>query len=144
MRTNVLCLNGHCDKCDDPRCGHHCHIDQDDLFTSEQVEPVVKLLPPVARNTDPVTSHDATPAPTSRTTMMRQLLTQFRTGGVTAEQAADAAGYTSADGAWKRVSDLRNAGYIEATDRTHKARSGREQTVWEITQTGWAWLGGRL
>jgi hypothetical protein len=141
MRTSIVCWNNNCTHCQDPKCGHHCHYTSGQLgiFDVDKGEPD---LPPVARVTDEPTSHAATPAPTSRTTIMRNLLAQFVRNEFTSEQATQGAGYQPADGAWKRVSDLRNAGYIQSTGRTRKASSGREQTVWQITEAGRAWMGG--
>lgn len=92
----------------------------------------------LARNTDPDTSHDAAAQVNGRRreTMARQLLAVFAICPLTAEEAADACDFTADDGAWRRVSDLVNAGLLTNTDRRHRARSGRDQLVREITQAG--------
>jgi len=62
--------------------------------------------------------------------MQARLLAQYRFGAwFTAEEAAEAAGYTPADGAWKRVSDLVRLGLLVDTGERRKGRSGRSQRV---------------
>ena len=89
-----------------------------------------------ARSTDPVTSHDAAARLSDKATMMRRLLRAHYARPLTAEEASDLCGYDAADGAWKRVSDLANAGLIEDTGQRRTARSGREQVVRAITEAG--------
>lgn len=43
---------------------------------------------------------------------------------------------TGIQGVWKRVSDLKNMGFIAPTGHTRSSRSGREQEVLEITDAG--------
>lgn len=43
---------------------------------------------------------------------------------------------TRIDGIWKRVSDLKNLGFLEATGQRREARSGRMQEVYAITPAG--------
>lgn len=104
----------------------------------EQVEAL--YAPPareLARTTDPETSHEAARMLGGKAgTMRRRLLTVFLQGSRTAEEAADAAGYTAADGAWKRVSDLAKASLIVDIGITRPGRSGREQRVMAITPLG--------
>ena len=69
-------------------------------------------------------------------TIRRQLLATFRTTPRTAESAAIAAGFDRGDGAWKRVSDLLNAGFLEPTGITANGSSGRPQRVLRITDAG--------
>lgn len=102
-------------------------------------EPLFDLDPHThARTTDPRTSHAAARRLARRVTMLRRLLTEFARfpDGLTAEEAATFAGYTADDGAWKRVSDLALAGWIEDTGRNRIASSGRDQIVRAITDTG--------
>ena len=77
--------------------------DQLDLFTTTH-----------ARATDPDTSHEAAARVSNAAAMKRRLLAVFQAapGGLSAEAACEAAGYTPADGAWKRVSDLERDGLI--------------------------------
>jgi hypothetical protein len=93
-----------------------------------------------ARATDPSTSLNAAVELTDKATMMRNLLYAYRNdmtdGGLTAEEACAAASYTAEDGAWKRVSDLKAAGWIEPTGTTRPGLSGRAQAVCRITDTG--------
>ena len=50
--------------------------------------------------------------------------------------AEDVKMLTGIDGIWKRVSDLKNQGLIEATGRTRVSREGREADVYELTEVG--------
>ncbi len=97
----------------------------------------------LSRSFDPTTSFDAAKALGSAGTRRRRLLETFVTGDRTAEEAAARAGYTPADGAWKRVSDLKNLGLIAPTGSTRPGTSGREQDVLRITADGWAALTGK-
>ena len=86
----------------------------------------------LARTTDPVTSHEAA-RKVQRDTMLANLISVFeKSSGMTAEEAATAAGYTAADGAWKRVSDLINAGVLVDTGQTRAGSSGRQQRVLKV------------
>src|SRR4249920_2245228 len=93
----------------------------------------------LARSADPPTSHaaaerlDAGRAGTVR----RRLLAQFvRYPSLTADEATSAAGFDASDGAWKRVSDLKNLGLVEATGETRAGSSGRQQQVLRATEAG--------
>ena len=97
----------------------------DDLFMPWQK--------PTVRTTDPETSHAAARTLTRAGTMRRTLLEVFGAADCTAEEAGVRAGYTAADGAWKRVSDLRVARLIEETGATRRASTGRQQRVMRIT-----------
>lgn len=102
-------------------------------------EPLFDLDPHThARTGDPRTSHAAARRLAARETMLRRLLAEFARypDGLTAEEAAAFAGYTPADGAWKRVSDLALAGWIADTGRNRTASSGRDQIVRRITDAG--------
>lgn len=93
----------------------------------------------LARRTDPDTSAAAAHSLGHRPRIMRErLLGEFAAVplGLTAEQAAARAGYTAADGAWKRVSDLQNAGLISDTGARSTGLSGRSQVLWAITDEG--------
>lgn len=96
----------------------------------------------LARREDPETSHQAARLLGGKAgTMRRRLLIAFgASGGLTAEEAANLCGFTAADGAWKRVSDLKNAKLIAPMGKTRPASSGREQQVLGITDLGWAAL----
>jgi len=89
-----------------------------------------------ARTTDPDTSSAAARRLSDKRTMMRRLLRAFEAGDSTAEEVAARCGYTAADGAWKRVSDLRNAGWVEDTGHRRPGSSGRQQMVLAITDAG--------
>lgn len=93
-----------------------------------------------ARTTDPDTSQAAAhEIGDSRQTMIRHLLRAYSirpSTGLTAEEAADWCRYTAESGAWKRVSDLAQLGWIEDTGSRRTARSGRGQMVRRITLAG--------
>lgn len=91
----------------------------------------------LSRTTDPETSKAAA-VRVDAAFMRGKLLAVFARGEHTAEEASRAAGYTPADGAWKRVSDLKNLGLIEPTGTTRTASSGREQAVMRVTAKGLA------
>lgn len=100
----------------------------------------------LARFSDPVTSHQADAAlrtregdaNTLRPGTHRHRALQcflFDTYGVNLT-ADEVQVQTSIEGIWKRVSDLKTMGFIAPTGHTRRSRSGREQDVLEITQTG--------
>ena len=87
-----------------------------------------------ARATDPSTSVDAARLlGTHAESMATKLLQVYRSvQDATADEAASQAGYTRAQGAWKRVSDLLNAGLIEDTGQTRQGQQGRAQRVLRV------------
>lgn len=98
----------------------------------------------LARLEDPDTSHAAARALAGKAgTMRRRLLAVYvkAPGGLTAEEAADRAGFDPAEGPWKRVSDLTNMDLIRPTGKTRAASSGRQQRVLRITDAGREALG---
>jgi hypothetical protein len=128
MPLSTACLNDHHNWCESG-CTCHCHPTSDDqpsLFGG--------LTPPVSRTTDPDTSHaaEAQLDKTGRQTMQRKLLAVIDKR--TSEEATSVAGYSKADGAWKRVSDLRNAGLIRDSGDRRRGSSGRMQIVWEVVR----------
>lgn len=103
----------------------------------DQLDLLAELDPHThARTEDPGTSHAAAAQLSSKRTMMRRLLTQYASVWLTAEEAALACGFTAADGAWKRVSDLLNAGLLEDSGQLRTGSSGRAQRVLRITAAG--------
>lgn len=91
----------------------------------------------LARGDDPETSHAAARSLGGHAgTMRRRLLDAFAAADRTAEEAATAAGYSGADGAWKRVSDLLRAEMVAPTGETREATSGRQQRILRITEAG--------
>lgn len=94
---------------------------------------------PLFRASDPVTSQQGAAHIRPKIgSQMHRLLIQYsahRIAGLTDEQACTAAGVTT--GGWKRCSDLRRLGLIEATGETRTASSGVEQRVCRITADGW-------
>jgi hypothetical protein len=89
-----------------------------------------------ARAGDPDTSHAAARQLEARTMLRRLLLAYADHDSLTAEEAADACGYTADEGAWKRCSDLANQGLVEDTGERRLARSGRWQMARQITLAG--------
>jgi len=94
----------------------------------------------LARKTDPVTSKIA--AKTVKTQPYKNLLLlEFAQKSQTSEEAAEKAGLLHT-GYWKRVSDLFNARLIRPRLKsngdlmTRTGLSGKEQTVWIITEEG--------
>mgnify|MGYP003639790797 FL=1 len=99
----------------------------------------VKPLPMV-RNTDPVTSHKAAKSALPRTSSQKiRLLSVYRSHrDMTADEAGIATGLSEKAGCcyWHRVSDLIKEGLIEPTGETRLARSGEQQRVNRITESG--------
>jgi hypothetical protein len=97
----------------------------------------------LARNTDPATSQDAVPVEDVRNTQALTLLRVFTNAMPHAMIAADAS-YAArlTDGGWKRVSDLKRAGYVApalgADDRplTIPGPSGRKCALLKATEAG--------
>jgi predicted ArsR family transcriptional regulator len=99
---------------------------------------------PIARTTDPTTSHagakDVEPRrPTHKTLLLREV---YRHGALTADEAAEAAGLEHT-GYWKRISDLIREGLLtpvvdEVTGDvvTRPGRSGSAQRVLRLTAKG--------
>ena len=84
------------------------------------------LFTPIARSSDPETSHAGAKAiEPKRGTQASQILATIRayTAGLTALEVER---YTLIRGAWKRVSDLKNAGLIRTTG---EVRDGGEVYV---------------
>jgi len=99
----------------------------------------------LARNTDPRTSRDAArDALPEMGSHRRRLLIWFAAAGdagLTADEAAERADLLHV-GYWKRVSDLKNNGFIRPTGKKRKGRKGSAQQVYAVTHRGrWA-LGG--
>lgn len=94
-----------------------------------------------ARTEDPDTSKAAARQVSrrQRQAMRARLLDAFRCSpwGLSAEQAAAAAGYTADDGAWKRVSDLERDGLVEDSGTRVQGSHGRQVRVLVITEAGW-------
>lgn len=106
-------------------------MSDDDALLDRSLNPTTH-----ARNTDPSTSHTAAARLSDKRTMLRTLLTLYTRWDLTAEEAAREAGYTAADGAWKRVSDLLRLGLLEDTGEHRPGSSGRGQRVLRITDAG--------
>lgn len=79
----------------------------------------IDLFTPIARATDPATSHAGAKAiEPKRGTQASQILATFRAYAHTGLTDAEVESYTKIRGAWKRCSDLRNAGLIRPTGET--------------------------
>lgn len=90
-----------------------------------------------ARRTDPQTSKDAAARVTTAASHRTSLLAAYAKApeGLTAEEAADAAGIDRW-AASKRVSDLLRNSHLYDTGERRAGESGREQRVLEITWAG--------
>lgn len=94
----------------------------------------------LARKIDPITSKMAADSVKPKPYMMR-LLEQFAKRSQTSEMAAERADLLHI-GYWKRVSDLRRAGWItvrtdlKGTPLMWFNASGRRALVWKITDEG--------
>lgn len=89
-------------------------------------------LPPVARTTDPSTSHAAVPADQSRRTQMAALLAAITAEPLTAEEAGRRCGLDTYQ-AHRRTADLKNTGQIEDSGLRRRGSSGRLAIVWQVT-----------
>lgn len=86
-------------------------------------------LPPIARDTDGETSHEAA-AKVKRVSQIEQVLKAIKAHpGLTAGEIGDV---TSINGVWKRISDLKNQGRIRAGVATAYYKGNRQQTWWPI------------
>lgn len=104
------------------------------------IEPALFDIDPLthARRGDPDTSHSSAAMLRPKEQMMVRLLIEFAHEPLTAEEAAELAGYGPGDGAWKRVSDLVRAGLLMDTGYRRVGHSGRPQIVRAITTKGMA------
>ena len=95
-----------------------------------------------ARTTDPDTSHASAKRPFQRGSQRHRLLTEYsvRPEGLTDEEAASLAGI-KAGCPWKRCSELREMGMIQATGRVRESSMGAMQQVCAITFGGRRMLG---
>lgn len=103
-----------------------------------------------ARGNDPKTSHDGGADVSVRAGSQRAKLLAAYSGspeGLTATEAAMSAGVSLESCYWKRCSELRQGGYIEAVFRENgepmtrkNPRSGSSQEVNALTRLGQQWL----
>ena len=99
----------------------------DDLFSA-----------PLARNSDPVTSHEAAADATLNAGTNRALVLTIhanKPAGLTDYELADLA-HLQQNSAGKRRGELRDAGLIEQTEIRRPAPSGSMAIVWRITPAG--------
>lgn len=102
----------------------------------------------LARFSDPATSHQADAALREREGKANQIKPgthrhrALEFFAIRPQTADDVQRMTGVEGIWKRVSDLKNMGFIAPTGHTRRSRSGREQEVLEITQAGREALNG--
>lgn len=113
-----------------------------EAFYVSRVPPVDRRHDGGARTSDPSTSKRAAKLVAPRTGTQRwSLLSEFsrvfhndvERDGWTAEEASEAIGVP---GAWRRVSELLQGGYIEPTGAERKTRSGTDAGVYRITDKG--------
>lgn len=98
---------------------------------------------PGARTDDPATSHAAADSVTMRSGSARaRLLAVYADsahwGGLTDEEAATGAGLSARSCWWKRCSELRHLGLIEATGDTRATTVGQQAQVCAVTRSGMA------
>jgi hypothetical protein len=101
-------------------------------------EPTLFDGPPVARTTDPGTSHQAAKAVRVHAASQKaRLLRAYadEPNGMTDEEAAAATGLGDS-GYWKRCSELRSMGWIARTGHTRVGKTGMAQEVCAITESG--------
>ncbi len=96
------------------------------------------------RNSDPDTSHAAAEAAGSKRQLgiAARLYRAFADAypfGLTADEAARRAGFTRADGAWKRCSDLKRQRAVYDTGQRRPGESGRDQAVLRLVVKGDIW-----
>jgi len=116
--------------------------DEIPLFTTYPTQAGVQYkFHPLARSTDPATSHAAAASVRLRTGSQKwRLLEAFFSGGpAIAEQAARRANLLHA-GYWKRVSELLADGLIYDTGVTLESTAGEACRVYRITPAGTAAL----
>ena len=98
----------------------------------------------MARHADPNTSHQAALTVSKRAPSQQVQLLQTFDGGreLTDEESGDLSGLSKKPKCcyWKRLSELRQGGYIEDTGRTKASSVGEQQRVCRITCKGAAFL----
>ncbi len=113
---------------------------QEELFTTQVTG--VDRDHALARFSDPVTSQSADATLRVREgeanvirkgTHRHRALNAFVPHPATADEVQVDTGI---EGIWKRVSDLRNMGFIAPTGHVRPSRAGRDQEVLQITQAG--------
>lgn len=90
-----------------------------------------------ARRTDPATSHAAAESVVDITQSI-----QWQVMGVlidadkplAVEQIVDRMPHLEKDQVWRRVSDLKNKGWVEDSGELHGNRNGRSATRWRVTR----------
>lgn len=125
-------------------------VEPGDAFYVSRVPPRRRVFEPTpggARRSDPSTSKRAALDAAPRTGSQRHALlvqyeiagngSRFAFGGLTAEMAC---GLIDKPGAWRRVSELLDGGFIEPTGKVETNRSGSEAEVYRITEKGRAAL----
>lgn len=115
--------------------------DEIPLFTTYPTQAGVQYrYHPLARTTDPATSHAGAASVRFRSSSQKgRLLAAFATGPAIAEEAAQRARLQHV-GYWKRVSELLADGLIEETGDTARSRAGEACRIYRITAAGTAAL----
>lgn len=93
-----------------------------------------------ARTGDPETSHLAAASVDPAGLQLALMRALAAAGEGNRDELAARAGITQAQ-AWRRLSELHDAGLIQPTGLTRPGVSGRQQTVYRMTQAGVRWLG---
>ena len=111
------------------------------LFTTYPTQAGIQYrYHPLARTTDPATSHAGAASVRFRSSSQKgRLLAAFAAGPAIAEEAAQRARLGHV-GYWKRVSELLADGLIEETGDTARSRAGEACRIYRITAAGTAAL----
>jgi len=96
-------------------------------------EPRAALLLPGARTADRGTSHAAAFSMISAASSLRTaVLAEMRLHGPGTRDEIAHRMHMPPDKIWRRFSELKDLGLIEATDQTRLGDSGRHQSVWRV------------
>jgi len=121
MPTSVLCVNGNCRFCSDPKCDHHCHpwnsTAQDGLWPDEEpdlpVRPYTQHGKPssgYARGAS--TSEEAEPGRAGAQTEVFALLKAAKRRGLTGHEASDGIGKPRTTTGQAALSNLHKDGLV--------------------------------
>ena len=87
-------------------------------------------MTPLARNTDPFTSHQAAARTEFRARHIATIYAALKTGPMTKDEIADRTNLDHVAVA-RRMTEMEAKGLVRRTDLTRPSKTGRECTVWE-------------